>query len=120
MLESSLFQSFSGFFLQRWRPRNLLIVGLVLTFLSMGALLLSSERFTDNYFDVVSTLKGLKNGVPEAEVSLSKHPIELLVEQAQAHFKEVTGRQSTNLTDATAEYVRRYKKQVRVGNFFLL
>lgn len=81
---------------------------IALTFLSMSALLLTDDRFTDNYFDVVGKLKELQGGAPNNQ----PHPIELLVGQAQKHFTEMVGKQSKTLVEATKEYERRYNKKV--------
>lgn len=75
----------------------------------MSALLLSDDRFTDNYFDVVGKLKELKGSVPGYKEA---HPIETLVQQAQANFQQVMARQSKSLADATKEYERRYQRKV--------
>lgn len=45
---------------------------------------------------------------PLPATELNSHPISQLVAQAEAHFTEVQARQSKSLTEAVAEYRRRY------------
>lgn len=131
MVQPLAHRAYPGSFLLRSRPKHLAIIIIFLTFISMSALLLRSNSFSDSYFGVHEKLKEESTPAytphrtrpawiyPTPSPSTSKpkpHPIESLVEQGKARFKEVTSRQSKSLAEAIQEYQRRYKRTVRLAN----
>jgi hypothetical protein len=129
MVQPASHRAFPGSFLLRSRPKHLAVIIIFLTFISMSALLLRSNNFSDNYFGVHEKLKGGSTPAhtphptspawtyptPSPSTKPKPHPIESLVEEGQARFKEVTSRQSKSLAAAIKEYERRYKRTVRLA-----